>query len=261
MAVNRTPFTCGWASDKGRIREVNEDACFVSPGLGVWAVADGMGGHEHGKLASEVVVSELSKVQPAATAMELRDRCEGALVTANQRMRTIASANGGGVIGSTVAMLLVFDAFYACVWCGDSRIYLVRGGEIGMLTRDHTELADLVAQGVLSAEEAQRWPRRNVITRALGVAEEPELEMSSGPLEPGDTFVLCSDGLTAHVSSPEILEAVGAMAPQEACDHLVSQTLTRGATDNVTVVVARRDVRETTLVHPQRNIWDDIDGE
>jgi protein phosphatase len=155
------------------------------------------------------------------------------------------------VIGATIAALLAWEGYYACVWSGDSRVYLVRHGAIQQVSRDHTEVAELVAEGLLSAEEARTWPRRNVITRAVGVRKDLDLEVVQGVLEKGDIFVICSDGLTAHVTDSEILDHAVANAPQGACDALVALTIERGATDNVTVVVARYTPRGSTIVFPQ----------
>jgi protein phosphatase len=145
------------------------------------------------------------------------------------------------LIGTTVAVLLVYQEFYACVWSGDSRIYRIRDLAIEQLTVDHSEVQQLVAEGRLTAAEARTWPRRNVVTRAIGVYESPELEIVSGVLEPGDIFVICSDGLTAHVEDREILAVAARNPPQRACDLLVALTLDRGASDNVTVVAVRLD--------------------
>jgi protein phosphatase len=145
----------------------------------------------------------------------------------------------GGTIGTTIAVLLAYDSRFACVWSGDSRIYLVRDRAIIPQSRDHTEVQELIAEGRLKPEEARTWPRRNVVTRAIGVHVDPELEMRDGVLQAGDAFVLCSDGLTAHVEDSEILREVTTNTSQRACDALIALTLARGAADNVTVVVAR----------------------
>jgi len=113
----------------------------------------------------------------------------------------------------------------------------VRGGRIAQLSRDHTEAQELVDKGVLRADEAKSWPRRNIVTRALGVHDVPELDIDHGVLEAGDIFIICSDGLTAHVSDEEILDQVVGAEPQAACDALVGLALDRGGTDNVTVVI------------------------
>ncbi len=122
---------------------------------------------------------------------------------------------------------------------GDSRIYRIRDGLIEQITRDHTEGRDLFERGILTAAEMESWPRRHVLTRALGVDERPELESEQGVVLAGDVFVICSDGLTAHVTDSDILLAAGTSAPQWACDSLLDLTLERGATDNVTTIVIR----------------------
>ncbi len=232
-------FETGVATHAGRVRERNEDLYFVRPDTGVFAVADGMGGHEDGALASALVIDGLRSIGSPASAPDLLARLEDRMLKANRRLKEIARERDRAAIGSTLAVVLAFAPHYACVWSGDSRVYLVRGGHITQLSRDHTEAEDLVDRGVLTREEAKRWPRRNVITRAIGVHDDPELELEYGALEHGDTFVICSDGLTAHVQDAEIRDCVTGRAPQEACDALVALTLERGAADNVTVVVAR----------------------
>jgi protein phosphatase len=237
--MNDRMFDSGAASDVGKVRSHNEDAFLVSPESGVWAVADGMGGHEGGRLASTTVVGALRKIAGPAPIDELLVQCREQLGLANRKLLAVASERRGMIVGATVAAVLVDDAAYACVWSGDSRVYLIRGSTIAQLSRDHTEVAELVAEGVLSEEEAQTWPRRNVVTRAIGVLPEVEIEITRGGLETGDVFVICSDGLTTHVSDPEILEHVLGNGAQSACDALVAQTIQRGATDNVTVVMVR----------------------
>ena len=130
------------------------------------------------------------------------------------------------------------DGHYACVWAGDSRVYLVSGGAIRQLSRDHTEVEELVAAGTLSREDAENWPN-NVITRAIGAAEELELEVVTGSADPGDIFVICSDGLTKHLSDDEILQCVAGRNAQAACEAMLELALERGGFDNVTVVVVR----------------------
>jgi protein phosphatase len=249
MSREPNPFVSGSSTDVGCVRRENEDSYLVLPERGVFAVADGMGGHEAGSLASAAVVDSLRSIDEPATVDALLAQCRDRLSRANRQLLEIADRRGGKVIGATVAALLAWEGYYACVWSGDSRIYLVRHGEIQQVSQDHTEVAELVAEGILSAEEARTWPRRNVVTRAVGVRMELDLDVVQGVLEKGDTFVICSDGLTAHVTDGEILDAVG-KAPQGACDALVALTRERGATDNVTVVVARYAPRGSTIVFP-----------
>ena len=132
----------------------------------------------------------------------------------------MSRARNGATIGTTAAVLLVRDEHYACVWAGDSRVYLIRGGAIEQLSRDHTEVEELVAVGALSREDARKWPS-NVITRAVGVAEDLELEVVTGPADPGDIFVICSDGLTKHVRDDEILQHAAARNAQAACEAML----------------------------------------
>lgn len=229
----------GAATDVGKVRQHNEDSFLVATKSGVWAVADGMGGHAAGDLASRIAVEELGRIAVPSSAAELLANCEAHMLSANSRLQAIARERGGITIGTTVAVLLVHQKFYACVWSGDSRIYRIRNRSIEQMSTDHTEVQLLVSQGRITAAEARTWPRRNIITRAIGVFDSPELEMVSGVVEPGDIFVICSDGLTTHVEDHEILAIAAHNPPQRACDLLVALTLDRGATDNVTVVTVR----------------------
>lgn len=246
-------FESGAATHVGKVRLQNEDSYLVSTTSGIWAVADGMGGHAAGDLASRTVVEELARIAPASSAAELLANCEARIVSANSRLRQLADAHHGCIVGATIAVLLIWQKFFACVWAGDSRIYRIRGPEIEQLSVDHTEVQELVADGKLTAEEARAWPRRNVITRAIGTYDDPELEMTDGILEPGDIFLICSDGLTNHVTDGEILALAARNPPQQTCDLLVGLTLDRGATDNVTAVMVRFDPSDPRAPHAARS--------
>ncbi len=232
-------FDTGAATHVGKLRDRNEDSYLIRPEAGIWAVADGMGGHEAGDLASQTVIAALQSIELPTSAAALLSHCEDRVASANDRIKEISRDRGGVTIGATLAVLLAFEGYYACVWSGDSRIYVVRAGEILQLSRDHTEVQELLASGAITAKEAKTWTGNNVITRAIGVYDEPELEITSGPLQPGDSFVICSDGLTHHVEDSEILYCVTTNMSQQACDHLIALALERGGADNVTVIVAR----------------------
>jgi protein phosphatase len=220
------------------VRKLNEDAHVVRPERGMWCVADGMGGHHGGQLASSIVADALARIHPGRNVADLLDQCAALIGEANRKIFALAHTQGA-TIGTTVAILVAHGREFACVWAGDSRVYQIRDGRIRQVTRDHTEAQDLIDQGVLTREEAARWPRRNVITRAIGVEPEAELEVRRGEMLAKDIFVLCSDGLTGHVSDEEVLAAALNHPPSAAAPALVALTLTRGARDNVTVVVVR----------------------
>jgi protein phosphatase len=232
-------FETGAATHVGKVRQRNEDSYLARPETGIWAIADGMGGHENGDLASRTVVEELQLIETPPSASELLTLCEERIFNANARLKEISRQQGGIIMGTTVAVLLAFDSHYAGLWSGDSRLYLVRDGRITQISRDHTEVQELLASGTITAEEAKTWPGSNAITRAIGVDDEPELELTSGSLNVDDVFVICSDGLIRHVEDEEILDCVSAGPAQQACDRLIVLTLERGANDNVTVIVMR----------------------
>ena len=231
-------FETGAVSHTGRRRDHNEDRFLSEPASGLWLVADGMGGHERGEYASGSIVDHLSSIGKPSSAPDLQARFVERINRANDQIQILAH-EAGGTIGSTVVALLAFEEHFACVWSGDSRSYLVRDGHLSMLTRDHTEANELLDRGAITAEEAENWPRKNVITRAIGVADGVELDHRYGTLRNRDTFVLCSDGLTAHVADHEIRDIARRQQPQKACDMLLDMTLDRGAIDNTTIIVVR----------------------
>jgi len=230
-------FQTGAATHVGQVRKLNEDSVLARPEIGLWVVADGMGGHGGGDVASQAVVKALATLEATDSATELLDGFEARIAEVNGDLRALARSRGASIIGTTLAALLIHGPHYACVWCGDSRAYLLREGAMTQLSRDHSEVQDLIDRGILDAEEAKAWPRRNIITRALGVAERADLEIIDGRAHGGDRFLLCSDGLTNHLSDAEIAALLAAGAPQTACDALVALTLQRGASDNVSIVV------------------------
>jgi len=232
-------YESGAATDQGCVRDHNEDSLLVRPDYGIWVVADGMGGHAAGDVASATIVDELGSVGVPGSAADLQARFMERLTRAHNRILDHAAQMGGGTMGATLVALLAFEDAYACIWSGDSRIYLLRDGVLSQQTADHTEVQALLASGAISASEAAVWPRKNVITRAIGVSDAPNCDVVSGRLEEGDTFLLCSDGLTEHVTDAEIAQILTAPTAQAACDTLVAETLARGARDNVTAVVMR----------------------
>jgi len=235
----RSGFETGQASDVGCRRQINEDAMLARPDLGLWVVADGMGGHAAGDFASRTIVEQLDTVGCAVSAEDLAARCMERLHRANALIRARSAELGGSTVGATVVAVLAHGPAFSCIWSGDSRVYLFRNGQLLQQTRDHTEVNALLAAGTITQAEADSWPRKNVITRAIGVEDRVHCDQLQGQLEPGDVLLLCSDGLTEHMQDHEIASCLGRLAPQQACDALIRETLSRGARDNVTVVAVK----------------------
>ena len=230
-------FRVGHGSHVGCRRKVNEDGLIARADLGLWAVADGMGGHSAGDVASALILGRLETTGIALGCDDLAARVLARLVDADEAIRDHARRHGLGMIGSTVAVLGVQGRDYACLWAGDSRVYRLHDGQILPLTRDHSEVVELLDAGVISAAQAETWPRRNVITRAIGVTGGESCAVIRGKVMDHDRFVLCTDGLTGHLDDTEIADLATALTPELAAEALIRRTLERGARDNVTVIV------------------------
>ncbi|KIT16801.1 PP2C family protein-serine/threonine phosphatase [Jannaschia aquimarina] len=226
-------------TDVGRVRDHNEDAALSRPDLGVFVVSDGMGGHEAGDWASQTIVDTISSVGVGSSLPDLESRFQERLVRAHELVAE-RGAELGAPVGATVVSLLTYEAEWACAWSGDSRLYRLRNGRLERISRDHTEAQALVDAGQLTPEEAAVWPRKNVITRAVGVTGDPVCEIVRGTLAADDVFLLCSDGLTEHLNDREIAEHLNTGSSAQAiCATLVAEVLERGARDNVTALVVR----------------------
>jgi serine/threonine protein phosphatase PrpC len=237
----------------GHVREQNEDSCLVRPDLGIWAVADGMGGHDCGERASGLIVGELGRVRRPNDARELLREVDRTLASCNRTL--LERARDGEVSGSTVVALLVFDQHFAVIWAGDSRLYRLRDGRLEQLTRDHSYVQELVERGELAPEQAQEHPLASRITRALGADLQLQLDVVDGRLEPDDIFLLCSDGLTAMVDDATIAAILGESEPHAAADRLIEAALAAGGYDNVSAVVVRNAAvldDERTIPHVAR---------
>lgn len=227
-------------SHVGMVRAINEDACVALPELGLWAVADGMGGHEAGDVASRMIVETLQQTPLPNSWQELLDAVRERLRRVNTQLRVESARRyQNRTIGSTVVVLAAYEGQCACLWVGDSRIYRLRAGQLQQLTRDHSHVQELVDQGLIAPEEAHRHPLSNVITRAVGSSDELLVDQVDQPLQAGDMFLLCSDGLNKTVSDEEIarLLAHSDHNCQEAVKAFIHLALMRDASDNVTTVV------------------------
>ncbi len=234
-------------SHQGVVRTLNEDRYYTEPRAGVWVVADGMGGHDAGEVASGAIVDQMATIGIPSSATDQHARFVDRLTRANDELQRYSMARNGSTVGSTVVALLTFEDQYRCLWMGDARVYLIRRGQLKQLSRDHSEAQELIDQGRLTVEEARSYPRRNVITRAVGVSPEIQVDAVYGTIENGDSYLLCSDGLTAHCTDEDILNAVAGRKPREACEILLDMTLERGGTDNVTVVIVQARRTDTTI--------------
>lgn len=223
-------------TDPGHVREANEDAYLERCDIGLWVVADGMGGHSAGDVASETIVTQLSRLDPPQSLSGFVSAVENCLLDVNDTLRKMAGQAETGTIGSTVATLLAMACHCVCVWAGDSRVYRCRDGQLEMLTRDHALLEDLVDRGLLTRQDAARHPHSHLITRAVGAADSLCLDMEIYELRHGDRFLLCSDGLDKEVEDDEIGHVMCTEPVSSICTELMAMALTRGARDNITLV-------------------------
>lgn len=230
-------------TDIGTVRSINEDSFFDGSAQTFWAVADGMGGHAAGDLASQLVVAHLESIRHPNSMATFVDLVDEAIYQANEELIRIAQAKyNNQIIGSTVAALLAHRRFCAFVWAGDSRIYRVRGDGIDLITPDHTQAEEMVEQGLLSPQEAEAHPAFNILTRAVGARSPLVLDVEVEAASVGDVYVLCSDGLNKAVPDAQILQVVrDNHLVGKACGELVELAKAQGAKDNITVIVVRAD--------------------
>ena len=240
-------------SHVGMVRKLNEDACLEHASHYIWAVADGMGGHDAGDYASHSVVEALSSLPESKSLGSMVESVRVQLRTVNRQLAEEARKRRVQLIGSTTVVLLAYDRHAVVVWAGDSRAYRYRSAELEQLTKDHSQVQELVTQGRITPEQAVHYPGSNIITRAVGVADELRLDSEMFEVQEGDLFLLCSDGLYNEVSDEEIREALAVGDCKYSCDLLIERALARGARDNVTVVVIRALDEEQitrTLLNP-----------
>ncbi|MCU1675659.1 MAG: protein serine/threonine phosphatase [Frankiales bacterium] len=224
-------------SDVGLIRTGNEDAFYAGPRL--LAVADGMGGHAAGEVASSVVIGTLSSLDEDTPSRDLLDVLQGAVATANDHLRQMVAAdNELEGMGTTLTAMLWSGRRLALAHVGDSRAYLFRDGELHQLTKDHTLVQSLVDEGRLSADDAGHHPQRSMLMRALDGRVDVEPDISVREAQFGDRYLLCSDGLSGVVSDETIAHTLVGKDPQEAVDALVDLALRGGGPDNITCIVA-----------------------
>lgn len=232
-----TRFRYSSATHVGCVRKVNEDALIALPEHQIFAVSDGMGGHAAGDFASQTVTGEIAMILPGLPPQDLMGALRSAVARAHDVITEKAADLGGGTIGATVVTLVLANGHFAGFWAGDSRLYLLRDGEISMLTQDHSVVAALVEDGQMTWDEAEHHPRSNEITRAVGVGDAVELEKVRGEVLSGDRFLLCSDGLTKYATFEVLRQALIGEPIETAADSLMQIALRGGGADNVSVIV------------------------
>ncbi|MCW2681462.1 MAG: protein serine/threonine phosphatase, partial [Frankiales bacterium] len=225
-------------SHTGLLREGNEDSVYAGPRI--LAVADGMGGHAAGEVASAVAIAAIAHLDEDDPGSDLLDTLRSSAVSANDHLRDMVAGDPGlDGMGTTLTAFLFAGSRLGMLHIGDSRAYLLRDGVLTQITHDHTLVQTLVDEGRISEEEATTHPQRSLITRALDGRQGIEPDLSVREVRQGDRYLLCTDGLTGPVGRLETLqEALGIEDPQETCDRLVQLALRGGGPDNVTVIVA-----------------------
>lgn len=247
--------SCG-VTDVGKRRDHNEDIFLIDEHLGLYMVCDGMGGHAAGEVASRIAAETVKRFLEATNSdedltwpFELDEslsmegnRLRTAIRLANRHvLHAIQEKHEYRGMGTTIATVTVFNQMAHLGHVGDSRIYLIRAGELKQVTEDHSWIGEQMRQGILSKDEASRHPLRNVITRALGSREDVEVDVQEQVLQPDDRLLLCSDGLTTMLNDEEISRTVAEAGGDidKACRRLVDKANDRGGEDNVTVVMVQ----------------------
>lgn len=226
-------------SHVGMVRQVNEDACLDLPAAGLWVVADGMGGHAAGDYVSNLIIDRLRGLESALSLPVFTSLVCAELDRVNTQVCEQSQRVDGQRMGSTVVVLAMREAQGFCLWAGDSRLYRLREGALQSLSKDHSYVQGLVDSGLLSEADARLHPRSNIVTRAVGVAEDLELDSASFDVREGDTYLLCSDGLNKTADDDEIRGVLAHADSYTVVRSLVHLGLTRGAPDNITAVVVK----------------------
>ena len=223
----------------GKRRKCNEDAVLSRPEAGLWAVADGMGGHQAGDVASRAIADALRPLRFSGDLSKDVDKVEDALLSVNDELREHAQTQcQGGTVGSTVVTMIARGEIGVVLWAGDSRLYRWRRGRLEQVTRDHNPISDLLDSGAVSEAEAIAADT-NIITRAVGGQARLILDVVVFDVMPEDTYLLCSDGLYREVTPADLNSFLAGEEVDEIARSLLENCLTSAARDNVSLVVAR----------------------
>lgn len=226
------------ATHQGCVRELNEDRFLVRAETKIFVVADGMGGHKFGDRASTMIVEHVDAVTFVDGLDGKLSALSEAVVAANKAIHAEAQTNGSRM-GSTVVAMILDETRYAIIWAGDSRAYRLRNGDVERLTKDHTQVQEMVDRGLLQPEDVARHPMSHVLVRAVGVNPEIELDVVHGDIESGDVYFLCSDGIYDVLEEDEIAALLAKSGKIDAMEKMISMALDLGARDNVTGIIVR----------------------
>lgn len=238
----RRPIKWNTSADTnvGMVRTVNEDSIMSNPEVGLWAVADGMGGYEAGDVASKMIVSSLAEIEKHENLDTFVDDIEDKIIDANHRILEYSDImHDGRILGSTIVSLLIKGQVGVCLWAGDSRLYLLRNNQLQQLSRDHSHVQELLDQGSITEENAINHPDGNVITRAVGTSEELYIDINAFNVQIGDTFLLCSDGLYNSVDDIDIEHHMRSHDTDNAVKQMIVKALENGAPDNVSIIIIK----------------------
>jgi type VI secretion system protein ImpM len=224
----------------GLRRKLNEDAILVRDDVGLWVVADGMGGHSAGDVASNTLVETLARIQPFDDLEYYSEQVAANLQAVNRQLQQLAKGRGAGhIIGSTVVVLLIAGQQFRYLWAGDSRLYRYRLGKLEQLTQDHSLYNEAISQGLIPEDGSLEQGRGNVITRAVGADAQLQLDWGQGAVEPGDLFILSSDGLDKELSADDIAGFCASGSAEEIVRNLIAEAERRGGRDNISVIGIR----------------------
>lgn len=234
--IDTRPKPCTSCGDthKGYVRIFNEDAYLELSKERLWGVADGMGGHKRGDYASQAVIKALQSFRNKGSFINIVEDLQHRLVEANEACQKAFRARR---VGSTVALLFEHDGYCFFLWAGDSRIYRLRGGELTSMTHDHSIAQEKLEKGELNQDEATDHPSAHILTRAVGVHRNLRLELHCCPVERGDRYLLCSDGLYGGVDKANIQLKLGINKREDALKSLIEAALDSGGRDNITAVI------------------------
>lgn len=224
----------------GNKRSHNEDAYLNFPQQSIWLVADGMGGHTAGDVASRMVVDDLKNYSSTSLLGRNVQHVRQRFHEVNDKLVKLAGGDENNVIGCTIAALIMHRAHSVCLWAGDSRIYRYRNGILKQITRDHSELDELLEKGI-SLEEALRSPYAQTITRAIGASTTLAVEAQITEIWNEDVYLLCSDGLNKELTDEEISEVLANYTPEDSVQVMLKMALQRKGRDNVTIMTVYQE--------------------